>query len=331
MARKAKPTPETPEIETPGLPAMAELNSDMDRLAAQYNEDRDLANQLLGQAQMANAIAKFSDVVTLSKLKTIKENKLYRALAGQKAISPDGKEISDVGTFEGFCQAIGLSYSKVHEDLQNLAVFGEQALENLSRIGVGYRELRQYRRLPEDEKLALIEVAKAGDKEAFAELAETIIAKHADEKTKLKKEAEEAKADYEAQLQVSKKKEELINGQQRELAKLRRRLAEQTPDELGETLRREVAGVGYRIEGQISQDLAAAFDQLAEHAEENGCTHEEFMSGLLFGIERALLAIRNKHNVKEVPDGNERPDWTREDFDADAVVAAALAKEAGHA
>ncbi len=174
-------------------------------------------------------------------------------------------------------------------------------------------------------------MAKTGDKEAFAELAETIIAKHATEKAELQKAAEEAQANYEAQLQVSKKKEELINDQQAEMQKLRRRLESRTPDEVGADLRQEVAGIGYQIEGLINVDLMAAFDALAAHAEANDCTHEEFMSGLLFGIERTLLAVRNKHNVKDVPDGDERPDWTRDDFDADAVVAAALAKEAGHA
>lgn len=42
----------------------------------------------------------------------------------------------------------------------------------MSRMGIGYRELRQYRRLPDDQKQALIEVAKTGDKEGFVELAE---------------------------------------------------------------------------------------------------------------------------------------------------------------
>ena len=49
----------------------------------------------------------------------------------------------------------------------------------MSRMGIGYREMRQYRKLPEDQKLALVEAAKAGDKESFVDLAEEIIARHA--------------------------------------------------------------------------------------------------------------------------------------------------------
>lgn len=151
-------------------------------LKADYSEDRDLANQILGQIQMARAISKFTDVVSLQKLKHIKENKIYRVMKGKKGQDMDGNEIPDVGTFDGFCRALGTSASKVDEDLKNLDAFGEEALSQLTQAGAGYRELRQYRKLPEDQKLALIEVAKAGDKEGFVELAEEIIAKHAKEK-----------------------------------------------------------------------------------------------------------------------------------------------------
>ena len=61
------------------------------------------------------------------------------------------------------------------EDIKNLRQFGEQALESMSRMGIGYRELRQFRRLPDDQKTALIEVAKTGDKDSFLELAEDLI------------------------------------------------------------------------------------------------------------------------------------------------------------
>lgn len=145
------------------------------------HEARDQVNQLIGQVQMANSFARFADVVSLQKLDIIKKTKAYRAVSGMSLVMPDG-EIADVGTWEGFCTALGMSRAKVDEDLTNLRAFGEQALENLSRIGAGYRELRQFRRLPADEKVALIEAAKEGDKDVLLDLAETLIAKHSREK-----------------------------------------------------------------------------------------------------------------------------------------------------
>lgn len=183
------------------------------QLQASYGQERDLANQMLGQIQMSRAISKFTDVVSLQKLKYIKENKSYRALSGQKGIDRNGSEITDVGTWAGFCAALGVSASKIDEDLTNLQIFGEEALAQLTQAGAGYRELRQYRKLPEDQKQALIEVAKAGDKEGFVELAEEIIAKHAKEKEALTAEVEETKATLEAKDRVLQDNAQKINEQ----------------------------------------------------------------------------------------------------------------------
>ncbi|MEG7168342.1 hypothetical protein V2A47_36015, partial [Pseudomonas aeruginosa] len=85
---------------------------------------RDLVNQLLGQAQMADALSQFSRTVRLTKLAYVRENKLYRALAGKKM--PNGSALK--GTWEEFCTLLGYSKDKVDLDLQNLRTFGEEAL-----------------------------------------------------------------------------------------------------------------------------------------------------------------------------------------------------------
>ena len=275
-----------------------------------YTNERDLANQLLGQAQMANAISKFSDVVTLSKLKQIKENKLYRALSGKKAFSPNGQEISDVGTFEGFCQAIGLSYSKVHEDLQNLDHFGEEALQNLSQLGVGYRELRQFRRLPEDQKTALIEVAKTGDKDSFLELAEDMIAKHAKEKESLTQRAEEAEANLEARSRVLEDKNSKIDQLTEEVAKVKKRVKALPPADVGEDIRKEVTTLAAQAEVDI-RAMRAGLQALADHSEAHGIDHGDFAAGLICQLELTLRQLRGEFDVKTAPDGDNTPEWMR--------------------
>lgn len=177
------------------------------QLQASYGQERDLVNQLLGQAQMAGAFEEFSRTVRTSKLAYVKEHKLYRSIAG--AASPHGAEKLS-GTWEEFCRLLGRSVDQVDRDIANVQAFGEQALESMSAMGIGYRELRQYRKLPEDQKQALIEVAKAGDKEGFVELAEEIIAKHAKEKEQLTAQVEEAKATLEAKDRVLQTRAELI-------------------------------------------------------------------------------------------------------------------------
>lgn len=185
------------------------------QLQASYGQERDLVNQLLGQAQMASAFAKFSETVSTSKLAYVKENKLYRAIKGQK--SGNGFEFL-TGTWEEFCGLLGVTSRKVDEDISNLQAFGEDALDSMSRIGIGYRELRQYRKLPEDQKQTLIEVAKAGDKEGFVELAEEIIAKHAKEKEALAAQVQEAQATLEAKDRVLQSRAELIGKLEEQVA-----------------------------------------------------------------------------------------------------------------
>lgn len=196
-----KPLPAAPAV--PGTLNMTAVAEDMAaadqliELRTDYSEGRDLANQLLGQVQMADSLSKFTMTVSISKLAYVKEHKLYKALKGKK--TADGQQFSGAvpmegvdksadrqqffaGTWDEYCALLGRSHQQVDEEIRNLKTFGEAALESMSAMGIGYRELRQYRRLPEDQKLALIEVAKSGDKESFVELAEEIISKHAKEK-----------------------------------------------------------------------------------------------------------------------------------------------------
>lgn len=212
-------TPVVVEVNHEALAQASQAADQMMALQAGYGEGRDLANQLLGQIQMSRAISKFTDVVSLSKLQYIKENKIYRSVAGQKAVDSKGNEIADVGTWAGFCAALGVSASKIDEDITNLKMFGEEALDQMQRTGIGYRELRQYRKLPEDQKLALIEVAKAGDKESFVELAEEIIAKHAKEKEATARAAEEAAEKLAAKDRVIVQKNELVDSLQEQVAR----------------------------------------------------------------------------------------------------------------
>lgn len=231
MPRKA--SQKTVEQKIPeGIPeghAITLAEEKIAHIADAYTEERDLMNQLIGQVQMASALSKFADVVGLTKLKHIKESKLYRALAGKTGVDRDGDQIPDVGTWDGFCRAIGTSANKVDEDLLNLRVFGEEAMDSLTRVGAGYRELRQLRKLPEDQQAALIEVAKLGDKDSFVELAEEIITRHAKEKESIAKENSDLKADYEAQEKIIQDKNKKIDAQEKLLHKLQNRSGDWHP------------------------------------------------------------------------------------------------------
>ncbi|ARO88151.1 hypothetical protein EBAPG3_010395 [Nitrosospira lacus] len=308
-----KPTPDHIGIDDP-IPAGHALTIQEERIAnigSSHSEERDLVNQMVGQIGMATAISKFTTVVGLSKLQYIKENKLYRALSGTNALDRNGERIPTVGTWDGFCRAIGTSANKVDEDLLNLRVFGQDAMESLTLLGMGYRELRQYRKLPEDQKDALAAVAKTGDKDAFLDLAEEIMARNQRKDEQLS----ELEANYQAQSKVLENKNRIIDDQDKTIHKLTRRVEIASPDEIASDLRKEASEHAFTAEAAILGALRPAFAALTEHGRENEVSHEEFMVGLLSQIALAIATMRGEFNIKLIADGNPVPAWMRSDAD----------------
>ncbi|EPL9214560.1 hypothetical protein OIV46_003399 [Klebsiella oxytoca] len=312
MARKKSPTTDVlPDvILNPELESTQNL---MATISSQMNDERDLLNQLLGQAQMAGAFEDFSRTVRTSKLAFVKENKLYRNLKDAK--NPHGAEKLS-GTWEEFCGLLGRSVDQVDRDIANLTAFGEEALESMSRMGIGYRELRQFRRLPEDQKSALIEVAKEGDKTALLELAEEMIAKHAKEK-------EELKADLEVSRQMLAEKKEVINvmSTEREQLKARliRRSSTETPDEEGEAIETETIGFKNGVLSSML-DLECNFKLLASHTEQSGINHLSIMAATLDDIECRIINLRQQYNLPEFREIDGMDEWVKEARNEDEIV-----------
>lgn len=296
----------TPAIELPALDGEA-LTANQNLMAAMIDsqsDERDLLNQLLGQAQMADSFAKFSLTVRTSKLAYVKENKLYKALKGKK--TPDGQGFLS-GTWDEFCGLLGRSVAQIDEDIANLRSLGEEALDSMSRMGIGYREMRQYRRLPEDHQAALIEVAKTGDKEAFIDLAEEIIAKHAKEKEALNQRLDEVNADYDAQGEVMAKKAGELDQVKMELEKVRRRVQTLPVSEVSGELRQEVTALAYQAEASILGSLREGFTKLAEHAAESGEDHRAFKATVIRQLELTLATVLSEFHLNGVLD--DAPAW----------------------
>ncbi|GAB1439701.1 hypothetical protein MASR2M36_24780 [Providencia sp.] len=276
--------------------------STLEEKITQEAESRDLLNQLLGQAQMADAFSKFSGTVRSSKLAFVKENKLYQSLKGK--ITPNGSELN--GTWADFCDLLGISVDKADLDIANLKAFGEEALESMSRMGIGYRELRQYRKLPTDQQQALIEVAKDGDKESLMELAEELIAKQVKEKEALKADLEisrQALADKKEQFNRLQETNEELNN------KIRYRTHHETPDQFEAEVRKEITLTAVEIESLIAVRLKDAFTTLNEHAETSNQSQADFMAGILCQIRRRTIELQEQFYLEDEPTGTDKPSW----------------------
>ena len=321
MAKTATPAPTSREVpvneaviaeESSAANQLASVMRLQNDLQANYAEDRDLLNQLLGQAQMADAFAKFSVTVTTSKLAFVKEHKLYQALKGRQ--SGDGHQFS--GTWEEFCGLLGRSREQVDEDLRNLKGLGEEALESMSRMGIGYRDLRQYRRLPDDSKAALIEAAKAGDKGELLDLAEELIAKHAKEKADLSQQLEESAKEHEA----TAKRLEVVTEQKEQAEARAARIAVMKPNEAMATLRTEATTHLSAAQGMVTGQLRAALLALNDAPDDEG--KALFMAGMVGQLMADLVALRDEFNLPDVV-GDGRPEWQQwADKQAAAGVAA---------
>ena len=299
---------------------LTELQNQAAAISEQGSKERDLVNQLLGQAQMADSIAKFTSTVAVSKMAYVKENKLYKGLSGMTDL--DGRGL--VGTWEEFCKLLGTSAGKVNEDINNLQSFGEEALESMSRMGIGYREMRQYRKLPEDEKQALLEAAKTGDKESFVELAEEMISKSTKDKEELRKQLEDKTADYEAQGSLLHETSMNLSETRMDLEKTKRGFQMLKPDEKV-TKAREAIGAPIHAIEQDLKNLRTGFDKLTEATDEAGTDERMFMSNQVLAIEKLLIELREELCLPD-PDGIDTS-WINPD--AVAAVEAELGLSSG--
>lgn len=178
--------------------------------------------QLSEQVGALKATGFFKKVSTVTEIKLISEIKESKKYKGLKLINHEGKYVT-CSTFQDFCNAIGYSYEKINQDIQNLGLFGEDFLETSQRMGLGYRDLRKLRKLDDADREVIIngEAVKAEDRESLIDLIEEMSAKHAKEKETLNKKVSDLTADVEAKDQVLKTKNEKMDKMDHELTKLK--------------------------------------------------------------------------------------------------------------
>jgi hypothetical protein len=265
-------------------------------LQAGQSAERDLVNQLLGQAQMADAFSQFSRTVRISKLAYVKENKLYQQLRGMK--TPHGAELE--GTWESFCKLLGTSVDQADRDIANLQAFGEEALQSMSNMGIGYRDLRQFRKLPDDAKPLLIEAAKAGDKAAFLDLAEELVVRHSQQKQALEAKLQAATDSLEAKDQVLKAEMETVRQLQEEKAhpwKPNPRLAARSAEEEAALMVLQARADGV---AQEAQALAVVVADLCERGD--GALHTKALQAMNYVVSMLRQVVLEHGLEVEVSD-----------------------------
>ena len=184
-----------------------------DQLPANQQEREALiaeAYKLTGRIEGLEFIVKTGAGASLMLLRKIKEEKVYKSMPG-------------VGTWENYCNSIGLSRRKVDEDLQNLEAFGNDFLALSRRFFLDRDSLRQLRSAAGDGKLEITDntiVIASGDIKEIIPLDDKDEVKDALERllTAKDKQLEIKQQELKAKDKIAKSKDDTINNLSKELA-----------------------------------------------------------------------------------------------------------------
>lgn len=276
--------------------------------AAQYErtvgQERDWFYRLIGRSEMAEAISQMTRVFGLKELAEIKNRKLYRNLKGSP-VKPGSSQTLQ-GTWAEFClYVVERSVDQVDADLANYQAFGEEALAAMQRAGIGYRQLRDLRRLPEDERAALVAAAEGEDKDALVEVAEDLLARKGKQVAALTADLDDAKKTLDV-------KERLLADRNTELQQVRERLIIIQTDqaEREAALKLEVDGLVAEALRSLNVRLAEGFKALAETAAEtggDGTDQKRFMAKQIKDIKKAIEGIQDQFGIPDSPDAVDGP------------------------
>lgn len=171
---------------------MAEFHAEHQELKEKEREERETliaeAHRLAGRIEAFELINKFSNVGKTLTLKKIQEEKIYEYVNGCK-------------TFVDYCKYIGLSHSKVYEDINNLNTFGVEFSNALENLNMSYRNLKELKKEVKagnlevkDESVVIDgEVIPLDDKDELRDALDTLLKskyKEIEEKEKLLKDKE---------------------------------------------------------------------------------------------------------------------------------------------
>ena len=274
-------------------------------------QDKAQAYELVGMLKAFDFTQKLVTVTTLKTINEIKQSKQYKGL---ELLNRDG-ELVTVTSFKDFCTALGFSVEKIDADLLNLNTLGEEFFETSQRLGLGYREMRKLRQLPEEARAEIVDAdySDTTDKEELIEKIEDLTAQHTKEKEALQAQLKRKSDDYEAQAKVLATKNERINHLDLELAKKTKAIETQTPEQRGGVLREEAAAISYKAEAVLRGQVFQAFEALIAHTQETGVDHKQFMSGVLAEYQLILSELKFHFQLDDVPSGSNVPEWARPD------------------
>ena len=269
------------------------------------------ANEVLGMIRAFDVVGKFVTVTNLKILHDIKESKKYKGLVKKL---PDGKVVT-VTNWSEYCQFLPVSKDTIDQHLMMLKEFGEDFLSRAQDIGMGLRDMRKLRSLPdESDRNLIIEATQQENltRDDVLELMEEMAAKHAKEKSDLSSQLVDAKEDLEAARKVSATKQETIDELNHTLEKTRKKLADADPEKVGEELHATLSAAQTGVRSALTQ-IQPVLAQLIEHGQANGVDHAPTMVGCLNQIIRDCEYLRETYGLPREAPTDATPAWLKDE------------------
>ena len=269
------------------------------------------ANEVLGMIRAFDVVGKFVTVTNLKILHDIKESKKYKGLVKKL---PDGKVVT-VTNWSEYCQFLPVSKDTIDQHLMMLKEFGEDFLSRAQDIGMGLRDMRKLRSLPdESDRNLIIEATQQENltRDDVLELMEEMAAKHAKEKSDLSSQLVDAKEDLEAARKVSATKQETIDELNHTLEKTRKKLADADPEKIGEELHATLNAAQTGVRSALTQ-IQPVLAQLIEHGQANGVDHAPTMVGCLNQIIRDCEYLRETYGLPREAPTDATPAWLKDE------------------
>ena len=267
------------------------------------------ANEVLGMIRAFDVVGKFVTVTNLKILHDIKESKKYKGLVKKL---PDGKVVT-VTNWSEYCQFLPVSKDTIDQHLMMLKEFGEDFLSRAQDIGMGLRDMRKLRSLPDESDRNLIIEATQQEhltRDDVLELMEEMAAKHSKEKTELTAKLEDVTGDLESVRKISAEKTKHLDEAREQLERTRRQIADADPEAVGEELRLNLSAVQVSIESEMTK-LRPLLEQLIEHGQVNGVDHTPTIVGCLNQIIRNSEYLRESYHLPQEAPTDEIPAWVK--------------------
>lgn len=121
-----------------------EQNRELSAKSEQEDRERRIAEayEIAGRIQSLTFVEKVVTVTRLVQLQELKNSKVYR-------------ELPNIGTWDKYCEYLGLDRHTIDQHLLNLATFGDKFLETCHQFSVSHRSLRKLRQLTNDGSVVI--------------------------------------------------------------------------------------------------------------------------------------------------------------------------------